>query len=76
MTTTYSDKPFMPGMVSEAYEPDQLIAGDFKLVTEGQRSRRSTDDKKPAQGGFQFDTTSPKMRRACPQFALTMKQGK
>ncbi|MBB5413909.1 hypothetical protein OKW38_005156 [Paraburkholderia sp. MM5496-R1] len=36
MTTTYSDNPFMPGMVSDAYVPDQLIAGDFKLVTEGQ----------------------------------------
>jgi hypothetical protein len=36
MTTTYSDNPFAPGMVSEAYVPDQLIAGDFKLVTEGQ----------------------------------------
>lgn len=36
MTTTYSDNPLMPGMESECYVPDQLIAGDFKLVTEGQ----------------------------------------
>lgn len=36
MTTTYSDNPFMPGMETEVYVPDQLIAGDFKLVTEGQ----------------------------------------
>jgi hypothetical protein len=35
-TTTYGDNPFMPGMETEVYEPDQLIAGDFKLVTEGQ----------------------------------------
>jgi len=33
MTTTYSDNPFMPGMVDSVYVPDQLIAGDFKLVT-------------------------------------------
>lgn len=35
-TTTYGDNPFVPGMETEVYEPDQLIAGDFKLVTEGQ----------------------------------------
>ncbi|WP_233872487.1 head decoration protein [Paraburkholderia adhaesiva] len=34
--TPISDNPFQPGMVSETYIPDQLIAGDFKLVTEGQ----------------------------------------
>ncbi len=36
--TPYGDNPFQPGMVSECYLPDQLIAGDFKLVTEGQAS--------------------------------------
>ncbi|WP_233863489.1 head decoration protein [Paraburkholderia adhaesiva] len=34
--TPYGDNPFQPGMSSECYLPDQLIAGDFKLVTEGQ----------------------------------------
>ena len=30
----YGDNPFAPGMTSDAYIPDQLIAGDLKLVTE------------------------------------------
>ena len=32
--TNYSDNPFAPGMTSDAYLPDQLIAGDLKLVTD------------------------------------------
>jgi hypothetical protein len=31
--TPVGDNPFRPGMVSETYIPDQLIAGDLKLVT-------------------------------------------
>jgi hypothetical protein len=34
MTTNYGDNPFAPGMTSDAYIPDQLIAGDAKIVTE------------------------------------------
>jgi Bacteriophage lambda head decoration protein D len=31
--TPVGDNPFQPGMVAETYTPDQLIAGDLKLVT-------------------------------------------
>lgn len=34
MTTNFGDNPFAPGMASDAYIPDQLIAGDAKLVTD------------------------------------------
>lgn len=34
MTTNFGDNPFAPGMQSDAYIPDQLIAGDAKLVTD------------------------------------------
>lgn len=34
MTTNYGDNPFAPGMQSDAYIPDQLIAGDAKIVTD------------------------------------------
>ena len=30
----YGDNPFQPGMVADTYKPDQLIAGDLKLVTQ------------------------------------------
>lgn len=30
----FSDNPFQPRMVTDAYVPDQLIAGQFQLVTE------------------------------------------
>jgi hypothetical protein len=33
MTTTVSDNPQVPSIVSEIYQPDQLIAGKFDLVT-------------------------------------------
>lgn len=29
--TDYSNNPWMPGMVTDAFIPDQLIAGDLKL---------------------------------------------
>ncbi len=32
--TTYGDNPFQPGQVSDTYTPDQLIAGNLKLVTD------------------------------------------
>jgi Bacteriophage lambda head decoration protein D len=32
--TPVGDNPFQPGVVAETYIPDQLIAGDLKLVTE------------------------------------------
>ena len=32
-TTVYGDNPFAPGVSQDTYIPDQLIAGDFKLVT-------------------------------------------
>lgn len=32
--TTYSQNPWVPGRTSDAFVPDQLIAGDLKLVTE------------------------------------------
>ncbi len=32
--TNYTNNPWTPGMVSDAFIPDQLIAGDLKLVTE------------------------------------------
>lgn len=32
--TTYGDNPFQPGMVQDEYVPDQLIAGDLKVVTQ------------------------------------------
>ncbi len=31
--TNVGDNPFIPGVSAESYIPDQLIAGDFKLVT-------------------------------------------
>ena len=31
--TPVGNNPFQPGMVSETYIPDQLIAGDLKIVT-------------------------------------------
>ena len=31
--TNYGDNPFVPGASAQAYNPDQLIAGDLKLVT-------------------------------------------
>lgn len=34
MTTNYGDNPFAPGASSDAYIPDQLIAGDAKIVTD------------------------------------------
>ncbi|WP_434107638.1 head decoration protein [Paraburkholderia caffeinilytica] len=65
MTTTTSDNPFMPGMVSESYVPDQLIAGDFKLVTEGQAKfpaglhlRRGTVLAQQADGTYAAATSS------------------
>ena len=27
------DNPFAPGVIAEIYNPDQLIAGDLKIVT-------------------------------------------
>jgi len=33
-TNNYGDNAFAPGMVSDAYLPDQLIAGDMKIVTD------------------------------------------
>jgi Bacteriophage lambda head decoration protein D len=32
--TPVGNNPFQPGMVSETYIPDQLIAGDLKIVTD------------------------------------------
>jgi len=32
--TTYSSSPFAPGAVSDAFVPDQLIAGPLQLVTD------------------------------------------
>jgi hypothetical protein len=32
--TNYGDNPFVPGAVGASYTPDQLIAGDLKLVTQ------------------------------------------
>ncbi len=32
--TTTGDNPFSPGMVSEIYQPDQLIAGRYPQVTD------------------------------------------
>lgn len=32
--TNYSNNPWMPGMVTDAFIPDQLIAGDLKIVTD------------------------------------------
>lgn len=32
--TNYTNSPWVPGMVSDAFIPDQLIAGDLKLVTD------------------------------------------
>lgn len=32
--TDYSNNPWMPGMVTDAFIPDQLIAGDLKIVTD------------------------------------------
>jgi hypothetical protein len=32
--TTYGDNAFAPGAVSDTYVPDQLIAGNLKLVTD------------------------------------------
>ena len=37
--TNYSDNPFAPGMVSDAFIPDQLIAGDAKQVRKVSASR-------------------------------------
>lgn len=34
MVTNYGDNAFAPGMTSDAYIPDQLIAGDAKIVTD------------------------------------------
>jgi Bacteriophage lambda head decoration protein D len=34
MTTNYGDNPQQPTFVSDAFIPDQLIAGDLKLVTD------------------------------------------
>ncbi len=34
MVANYGNNPFAPGMVSDAYTPDQLIAGDAKVVTD------------------------------------------
>lgn len=31
---SYGDNAFNPGMISDAYVPDQLIAGDLKIVTD------------------------------------------
>jgi hypothetical protein len=33
-TTNFGDNPFAPGKASDAYIPDQLIAGDAKVVTD------------------------------------------
>lgn len=33
-TTTYGAPPFQPGMTQDAFTPDQLIAGDLKIVTD------------------------------------------
>lgn len=30
----YGDNPFQPGVTAETYVPDQLIAGEFKIVTQ------------------------------------------
>lgn len=32
--TDYTNNPWMPGVVTDAFIPDQLIAGDLKLVTD------------------------------------------
>lgn len=32
--TTYGAPPFQPGMTSDVFIPDQLIAGDLKIVTD------------------------------------------
>ena len=32
--TNYSNNPWIPGKVSDAFIPDQLIAGELKLVTD------------------------------------------
>lgn len=32
--TTYSNNPFQPGVTSDVFVPDQLIAGRFPLVTD------------------------------------------
>ncbi|SMF48021.1 Bacteriophage lambda head decoration protein D [Azospirillum oryzae] len=32
--TTYSSSPFQPGVTSDVFTPDQLIAGRFPLVTD------------------------------------------
>lgn len=32
--TTYGDNAFAPGMISDAYTPDQLVAGHLNLVTD------------------------------------------
>ena len=32
--TNFANNPWMPGMVTDAFIPDQLIAGDLKIVTD------------------------------------------
>jgi hypothetical protein len=36
--TNYGNSPFQPGVTQDAFIPDQLIGGDMKIVTHGQRT--------------------------------------
>lgn len=36
--TNYLNNPFQPGITSDAFMPDQLIAGDLKIVTHAGRT--------------------------------------
>lgn len=36
--TNYGNSPFQPGVAQDAFIPDQLIGGDMKIVTHGQRT--------------------------------------